>query len=211
MDNDTAELMMGSIMSRTVSLIASVVVMTTSACVPAATSATPDRTHQSGSSRSPNLKISAPITKSGNISSQPAGTHIVIDKGVFHKTKWRLSAWISTGDNGPYGQLCMELDFPGSHGGLPAGACGFDRSDGFWLSGIFPDGSDFLGGPISLKTATVRLLPASKVAAVPLPSRAGLPRGKFWVYLDPTHASESDAFNPSPLDLRGNPTPFQKF
>lgn len=96
-----------------------------------------------------------------------------------------------------------------------SGAEGFngDPSGGFWMEGSGPGGSDFLYGPAPAAAVTARLSAARHVPILvptrPLPVRAGLPRGRFFILQNPGPVSAN--WNATLLDSAGHKVAFTDF
>jgi hypothetical protein len=109
--------------------------------------------------------------------------------------------------------LGLYLDNPS--GGNYSGAVGFDASPeaGFWISGAGPGDSIFYYRPAPAAAVTVRLQAAGhapiQVPTRPIPSGAGLPRGRFFVTQPPGTANVN--WKVTLLDAAGQHVAFADF
>lgn len=111
------------------------------------------------------------------------------------------------------GQLGLFLESPTGHdysGGI--GFCSAPAA-GYWLEGLGPHGSDFYYGPAPSAAMRVRLTAPGRapilVPTRPLPNRAGLPHGRFWITQPP--GAGTVGWNVTLLDAAGRKVPFAGF
>jgi hypothetical protein len=135
------------------------------------------------------------------------GEKIVLERGHSAQNRpWQLAA------NEQDGQLGLYLESP--YGREYSGGVGFSAGPaaGFWMEGPGPDG-DFFYGPAPAAAVTVRLSAPGHapilVRTRPLPSRAGLPRGRFFITQPPGPGNVN--WNVTLLDAAGHKVAFADF
>ena len=136
------------------------------------------------------------------------GRTIVLERGyAAQRRPWQLTA------SEHCGQMRLTLQSPSGHG--YSGAQGFSAGPtaGFWMEGSGPGGSDFFYGPAPAAAVTVRLSALRQAPVLartqPLPARAGLPRGRFFILQNPGQARAN--WNVTLLDVAGHKVAFTDF
>jgi hypothetical protein len=132
----------------------------------------------------------------------------VLERGQLAQHRpWQLDA------SEHHGRLGLYLENPS--GDTYSGAVGFAAgpSAGFWAEGLGPDGSDFHYGPAPAAAVTVRLSAPGYspilVQTRPLPFRAGLPRGRFFIVQAPGQTGVG--WSVTLLDAAGRKVAFANF
>ena len=136
------------------------------------------------------------------------GKITVIERGhsAQHQA-WQLAASEHCGLLGLYLESSSGYEYSGAQGfnGDPGG--------GFWVEASGPGGSDFFYGPAPAPALTERLSAARHVPVLvrtrPLPVRAELPRGRFFILQNPEPASAN--WNVTLLDSAGQKVAFTDF
>jgi hypothetical protein len=120
---------------------------------------------------------------------------------------WQLTGWEQDG------QLGLELDSPSGYS--YSASVGFAPGPGslYWAEGPGPGNSIFYYGPVPSAAAMVRLsAPGYRtllVRTAPIPSRDGLPHGRFFIVEPPGSAYVS--WTVTPLNTAGQKVPFRSF
>ena len=110
-------------------------------------------------------------------------------------------------------RLSLLLESPSGH--VYSGGVGFAAGPaaGFWVEGSGPGRSDFFYGPAPAAAVTVRMSAAGYapilLRASPLPSRPGLPRGRFFITQPP--GPPGVEWRVTLLDASGHRVPFADF
>jgi hypothetical protein len=136
------------------------------------------------------------------------GPRTVVDRGhTAGGLSWQLTGWEQDG------QLSLELDSPSGHS--YSGARGFapGPSAGYWAEGGGPGNSIFYYGPVPSAATMVRLSAPGYhsllVRTGPIPSRDGLPHGRFFILAPPGPANVN--WTVTPLNTAGQKVPFRSF
>lgn len=149
---------------------------------------------------------------------------VLIDSGTTAGVGWNLWAW-SEG-----GKLCLGMGDqagpnttgnPAPAGSMSGSQCGFDakqQGSTYYVSaqnaGDGPPTAALLFGPVPPAAAEVQVATKLTLKTTALPSGAGLPDARYWVWAGPYQPPASDGTVlpvPKPLDAAGKAVAFQAY
>ena len=149
---------------------------------------------------------------------------VLIDSGTTDGVGWDLWAWEQSGE------LCMgmgNMQGPTSSrnaaapGAMSGSQCGFNaKKQGatYYASaantGNGPPTVALLFGPVPSAAATIQVTSKITLHTEALPSGAGLPTARYWVWAAPYQPPASDGtllVPPHPLDAKGKAVAFQAY
>ncbi|WP_330269856.1 hypothetical protein [Streptomyces griseorubiginosus] len=152
------------------------------------------------------------VTLSG-CGSTPA--YVTLERARTHGVAWQVDAWEQQG------KLCIFVDGPkGPKTAVSwsSGGCGFDNTPGsaYFVNGWTPGAGDMdlAFGPLPADATQVRVATREVIASKPLPSDAGLPHGRYWLFVWPSgwpNKADGKQVGPTPLNASGKPVAFTKF
>lgn len=141
----------------------------------------------------------------GNPTPRRPEVRIVLERGRSAQHQpWQLAASLHNGRLGLY--------LEGPSGNMYSGSVGFAAgpSAGYWTEGLGPGRSDFVYGPAPAAAVTVQLSAPGHapllVRTRPIPARAGLPRGRFFIAQSP-----GGGWNVTLLNAAGRRVAFENF